>query len=941
MPIEKSQKVPMAKSPVLKIPESNEESENFICEEEKYIKDVFDRLKIDKSSDTISVKDFLEWSEVVDLKKVKVLDDLMIETFLDEVQAKKKGQMNLNQFEILVSLMNQTVKALNEHKLDDDGDGDGGGDADDDDDDDDDDDGGGGGDNDDNYIDDEEFEAAAKECFDELRGKSKKCPVKKFLAWNDLAEMVEDGLITTQEVEAIVLDTSGLSLTGEMDFDQFLSVFYKLDELTSESSEDDDDDEDEDGGGIDVSDDGNFDEMTDEEFEESTRELYAELRGKSKKLSVKSFLQWEDVQEVLDMELISKDTLNKLIESVCGSSARDASLSEDEFVQLVKLLEDVVELSEDDESDDGVDITDEVKLAKLSSTSTSKITPESVSKMTPTPSHLSAEIVAQSKDEEDNEDDYSDEELEEMAREVFDQLRGKRKTLTVKKLKEWDEVASLLESGELTKSDVNSALEEAGVDIKTGEISFEQFSQIMETIDDILEQLDAQNEEEEEESTGSLASSSTPAPAKAKLSAPSSKSSTTTVSTASSKGFGSAASDPVLKNQEKSKSEASKKKAQSTDDADEDPAAVAEEIFDDLRGNKKVVTVKQLKEWKDMDEMIESGMLKRSTLEKAIVKVGAYESGEMNLDQFVKLIEIIMDAIDMNEVVDSVAKKGLLSEDGDVTDEEDLDNDDEGITDEDESGPEEESAREMFDELRGDNAELPLVQFLQWEDVQELLDSGALAKDDLAGCIDKVGIAVDGSGNASADLSFDAFFDLITLIDEYVDKDKLRSGDDDDDAFPDIDISKDQAAMAAKIAASTDEVIAVTKPNKYPPQSSPKGVSMNVIDEDEDEEVLEMFEELSKGKDYITEKALRKWDELQELVDSELASQDMLDGYFRNLDIRDGKVSYGQFRKFMSLLDNILVDESGNLLGLDDMELAVDLSDVEDEDDDDDDDDDE
>jgi hypothetical protein len=47
----------------------------------------------------------------------------------------------------------------------------------------------------------------------------------------------------------------------------------------------------------------------------------------------------------------------------------------------------------------------------------------------------------------------------------------------------------------------------------------------------------------------------------------------------------------------------------------------------------------------------------------------------------------------------------------------------------------EEEARMVFDELRGSRDVLPLVEFLKWEDVQELLDCGALSKDKLAEAI--------------------------------------------------------------------------------------------------------------------------------------------------------------------------------------------------------------
>lgn len=94
-------------------------------------------------------------------------------------------------------------------------------------------------------------------------------------------------------------------------------------------------------------------------------------------------------------------------------------------------------------------------------------------------------------------------------------------------------------------------------------------------------------------------------------------------------------------------------------------------------------------------------------------------------------------------------------------------------------------------------------------------------------------------------------------------------------------------------------------------------------DEPNDEEVVEMFNELSKGKPYITEKALRKWDELQELVEADIASRETIDGYLRRIDIRDGKVDLAQFQKFISLLDMVLVDDNGNVLGLEDEDKAV------------------
>jgi hypothetical protein len=85
------------------------------------------------------------------------------------------------------------------------------------------------------------------------------------------------------------------------------------------------------------------------------------------------------------------------------------------------------------------------------------------------------------------------------------------------------------------------------------------------------------------------------------------------------------------------------------------------------------------------------------------------------------------------------------------------------------------------------------------------------------------------------------------------------------------------------------------------------------------------FNELSKGKDYIPEKRLRKWDELKELIEADLVTEEILESYFSRLDIVDGKVDFRVFQQFIGMLDMVLVDDEGTLLGLDDQDRAVDL----------------
>lgn len=94
---------------------------------------------------------------------------------------------------------------------------------------------------------------------------------------------------------------------------------------------------------------------------------------------------------------------------------------------------------------------------------------------------------------------------------------------------------------------------------------------------------------------------------------------------------------------------------------------------------------------------------------------------------------------------------------------------------------------------------------------------------------------------------------------------------------------------------------------------------------------LLQFQDLSKGKGYITEKALRKWDEVQGLVDAEIASQEVIDSMFARVQVENGRVSLPAFRQFIGMLDTVLVDDAGNILSFDEQDRAVDLDGVDDE----------
>ena len=73
---------------------------------------------------------------------------------------------------------------------------------------------------------------------------------------------------------------------------------------------------------------------------------------------------------------------------------------------------------------------------------------------------------------------------------------------------------------------------------------------------------------------------------------------------------------------------------------------------------------------------------------------------------------------------------------------------------------------------------------------------------------------------------------------------------------------------------------------------------------------------------------------MKELVEAELASKEVIDTYLSRIEIKNGRVTLDAFRHFMSMLDLVLVDESGDFVA--DLDQAVDMSKLTDYDDEDD-----
>ena len=153
----------------------------------------------------------------------------------------------------------------------------------------------------------------------------------------------------------------------------------------------------------------------------------------------------------------------------------------------------------------------------------------------------------------DDEDEEDEDSYEEALQEAFDELKGKDGKVTVKAFKEWEEVQALIEEDGITEKDIQTALSEN--EIKGNKLDFEQFTQIMDTLQDMADDNDIDDDETDGED------------------------------------------DEDEDSMDTSKSE----------ELESDYRAALQEAFDELKGKDGKVTVKAFKEWEEVKEVLQEG----------------------------------------------------------------------------------------------------------------------------------------------------------------------------------------------------------------------------------------------------------------------------------------------------------------------------------------------
>jgi len=802
------------------------------------VREVFDELR--GSEDKVSPKTFRQWGDISSMIDEGILTENDLDEAIRLVAGAKNRRLNFEQFSSLVYTLDDLAVSDDDNDETDD-------------------------EIDDTTVDinniedeedalsDDEFLEVTEGVFEELSSSNNNeyVTISSLLEWNDIQEMISEGLLDQSALEGIIEDV-GVIDTDKINKKQFIEIFNALDEATADYDVLDDDLDDTNLSNNNIV---NVDDEVEEELLAITRDLYDQLRGSSLTLSMNKFRKWEDLKEMMDEGVLDPRTLDTLLESV---SADNGEMNFDQFANLMNVLDEFAAADEEAE---------EAFLASLNEINEKDPAYDATSDQSGDDAPFEGFGLMNEDDDEDDEmnmDDVNFEmggeldaaAIEKITRDVFNEIKGKSKTLSIRKFKEWDGIKELVETNQIKRSSISAALAEANVPTKGGSIDFDQFQEIMDFLDRELDQ-------SFEEAVHDIQSAR---------------------DDNKKKGFAAENVHEVLP---------------AFDDDDDDDESnlpndveIAQEMYNDLISttkNKNELTIGDVRSWDEMTELIETGALKLSTFERALNKItdgaSSQEDGDdtlLNFDQFLSLIDSINDDVD-----ESTLDFNKFADDNDDDDEDDDDSD----------------ARVLFESFTdGSSDKIKLSTFLEWEDLNELLECKALSKNELVSCIEAAGF---DSNKLNSLMSFDSFYDLLQLVTAAVDSDKVEQIEDKlVESLPfDDSLDVDPKLEIEKIATSTDD-------EDYDDDDD---------DEDDDDdftdtEVIEMFNDISKGLSTISGKQLMKWDELTELIDSGFADEGIVQSYFKKLDITADStdIDLSTFSKFLSLLDNVILDDLGD-----------------------------
>lgn len=777
--------------------------------------------------------------------------------------------------------------------------------------------------------------------FDELRGKRSKVLVADLSLWVDLREMIDNDEISAEAVDAAIKKVAGKN--KELDFEQFSEFVDIVQEGIDATPLDDEDNYGEDDDGVasgaisnvvntdisggskviavdDADADGSDEELqsddisseddalTEDEVREQAKELFDELSKGKDTVTVKAFLSSGFIEELIDEEVIDKDTLQLLIAET--GVKKTGSLTEDQLAEVMLMINDYAdemgigddgyEGSEDDDDEYDGDYEEEEE--------------EDDEKIVDTSAKVTAIEDNDDSEEGDGygeEDDLSAEEMEEMMRETFDELKSpKTGKLSVKKFLAWDTIQESLVDESLSQEVVDTIIKKVCGDAK--DLSFEQFLECMNELEEAVADAD---------DDGDVTDSSEDEATDEELEAEYKE----LFDELKSKKSGKVAVDVFLKwdgvqgliedeeitaagvkevlaglgvgkdmdfTQFKDAFNAIEKVVEEDDEGGEyedegddvDEATIEEDgddavdeaqleaeyaaLFDELKSKKtKKVAVSSFLGWSNVKELVDEDYLTTDEVKELLTEIGITK--DMDFSQFKNAIKAVESAVE---------------EEGD----EDGDEDEDEISDEDW----EKIKREDFDELASKKTgKVSVKDFLKWEAISEEVEAGAFTEKEARTIIASV------IGEKGKDLTYEQFDEVLAKMEELVD---VEEDEDDYEVGPIDDTESEGAAMAVDDSGNDGAIVTDEEGDE-----DDEGPDLADLTEEEIEEMLKgVFDNMKDsktGKLAVTD--FKGWGTIQDGFDN----GDFTESTFKNILKKVGvtkDMTYDQFIECLDLLED-------------------------------------
>ena len=506
---------------------------------------------------------------------------------------------------------------------------------------------------DDDDEDDNENDDDYESIFEMLKNKNNKVPVASLLSWGEIKELIDSEELTLEELNGFVREVSNLPEDSkkkpptELDKQQFMDLV----DLVAEK-------------------------MNGEEISaEQLTTIYNDLKGKDKELSMKKFRDWDEIRDLLSEDLITEEILNATIEDVCEKKiGQIKTIDASQFISIVSQLEETMESSALDLAETGDDDEEEDSDAE---------------------------------EDDDDDDDVLDDTL---LRETFEELRGKKKAVTIQAFKDMDDIKDMLEAEYITAAELGSIIDtvygkEGTSKLGKTEVDFNKFAQMIEEIDKIAG-IDMVEDEEDEEEDGEI-------------------------------------------------------------ELSEEEVA---EIFDELKDNSGKVSLKTFFAWDAVTDAVSEGSISKEKLNELIDSVcgaqGAAKksSTKLDLDQFSALTSKVYKEISgEGDIIDvegsDVSKSDRTSAEEAEQEDEDDDDDDSDI----DSDNDDEVLEMVYDDLKDKDGKLSLKTFLAWEDLKEMVSHGITTMEEVKALVAEI---CGKKASNSLIITKEQFFEIVKALDD-------------------------------------------------------------------------------------------------------------------------------------------------------------------------------